>query len=107
MELMSSSCRTIIFFPLGAWRWILLCPEKRHRLGQPVAAMMCMGPVSLPMASFACFAKAAISKSVVFPVKLTQEGHSFVIWFVISNSEFVPSKTGVMPSEVRWVAICA
>ncbi len=98
---------TWMFSPRGVWRLGLLRPEKSAREGHLVGPIMCIGPVSFPMAAAAFFANAAIWNKDVRPVKLMQFGQISMILSVASFSAFVPSKTTWCFCFVSCVAISA
>ena len=50
----------VTFAPLGAWLFGLLRLENSVKLLHPVAAIICIGPVSLPIAALALLANVAI-----------------------------------------------
>ncbi len=80
------------FLPNGAWRSGLLWFENRVIDGHCVGAIICMGPVSFPMAAAALCANATIWNRDVFPVKFRHSGQIFAISSVTSFSAFVPNR---------------
>ena len=75
----------------------MLWPEKSTSDGQPVGPIICIGPVSLPMAAFVPCASAAIWNRDVCPVRLRISGQIVSIFDVTSFSASVPKTTTWYP----------
>ena len=78
-----------MFSPLGAVSEGLDSPEKMTSVGHPVAAKICIGPVSFPTEIFAFLPKEAIWLIDVLSLRLIILSEILEIFLATSSSFFV------------------
>ena len=88
-------CNISMLAPRGAVSTGFESAEKRTTQGQLLAATMCIGPVSLPIAMAAPRASATISSRLVWPSKFRAAGTASAIAGRMLDSDLPPRRTGV------------